>query len=81
MNAELVNQKQSKILIPTVYREDYILSLRKLTRQRDPGAFIRMLTRIHEYSFTIVGNDMDRMQQYLEKTDAFLEPDEGKLIL
>jgi Fic/DOC family len=79
MNAELVNQKQSKIIIPTVYREDYILSLRKLTRQREASAFIRMLTRIHDFSSTILGNDMDDMQEYLEKSNAFLEPDEGKL--
>lgn len=79
MNAELVNQKQSKILIPTVYREDYILALRKLTRQRESGAFIRMLTRIYEFSSTVIGQNMQDMQQYLEKTNAFLEPDEGKL--
>ena len=79
MNAELVNQGQSKIIIPTVYREDYMLSLRKLTRQREAGTFIRMLTTIHEYSSTISGNNMDEMQQLLEGTNAFLEASEGKL--
>ena len=79
MNAELVNQGQSKIIIPTVYREDYMLSLRKLTRQREAGTFIRMLTSIHEYSSTISGNNMDEMQQLLEGTNAFLEASEGKL--
>jgi hypothetical protein len=62
-----------------VYREDYILALRKLTRQREPDSYIRMLSRIHEFSSTITGNNIDEMQSYLEKSNAFLEPDEGKL--
>ena len=33
MNAELVKEDQAKILIPTVYRDDFILALRKMTRQ------------------------------------------------
>lgn len=79
MNAELVSANQSKIIIPNVYREDYILALRKLTRQREPQAFVRMLTRIHEFSSTISGNNMDQMQSIIEQSNAFLESSEGKL--
>jgi Fic family protein len=81
MNAELVHQKQAKILIPTVYREDYILSLRKLTRQQEPEAFIRMLIKIHKYSATVNGENMEEMQRFLEKSNAFLEPEDGHLVL
>ena len=31
MNAELVRENQSKIIIPTVFREDYMGALKKLT--------------------------------------------------
>ena len=34
MNAELVKAGYSKILIPTVFREDYLLALRKLSRKK-----------------------------------------------
>lgn len=81
MNAELVKANQSKIIIPTVYRDDYLGALRKLTRQRDPKAFIQMLSRIHEFSATIVNDDMDGMQTQLEASNAFLEHTEGKLII
>lgn len=47
MNAELVAAKQAKIIIPTVFRDDYLGALRKLTRQRQPDAYIRMLNRAH----------------------------------
>jgi len=79
MNAELVHQNQAKILIPTVYREDYILSLRKLTRQREPEAFVRMLTKIHQFSAKVTGDSMIEMQTFLEESNAFLESDEGRL--
>ena len=79
LNAELVKQQQTKIIIPTVYREDYILALRKLTRQGDPAAYIRMMGRAHEFSTTIIGDDMDAMEKHLEASNAFKEPDKAKL--
>lgn len=33
MNSELVKEEQSKIIIPTVYHDDYLGALRKLTGQ------------------------------------------------
>lgn len=79
MNAELVSAKQSKIIIPNVFREDYILTLRRLTRQSDPEPYIRMLSRAHEFSSTIYGNSMDEIQTKLEQSNAFLLPEEGNL--
>ncbi len=77
MNSELVANNQSKILIPTVYREDYLLSLRKLSRQRDPEPYIKMLDRIHQFSETITGGDIDEMQNYLESRNAFKESEDS----
>ena len=79
MNAELVKAEQTRIIIPTVFREDYIGAIRQLSRQEKPAAYIRMLSRAQEFSATIVGNNMDGMQQRLEAANAFLEPAEGKL--
>lgn len=79
MNAELVKQKQSKIIIPTVYREDYMGALRKLTRMSAPAPYIRMLMRAQAFSRTVIGDDMEQMQRRLENSNAFLEPEQGKL--
>lgn len=79
MNAELVKGRQSKIIIPTVYREDYMGALRKLSRQREPDAYIRMLQRAQEFSENIFGDDRDEMQRHLEATNAFAEHTEAKL--
>ncbi len=79
MNAELVSRGQSKIIIPTVYRDDYLGVLRKLTRQGDTDSYIRMLLRAYDFSETITGEDIQIMQQQLEECNAFLEPTEGVL--
>ena len=79
MNAELVKQGQSKIIIPTVYRDDYMLALRCLTRQQDPSAYVKMLLRAHEFSSTIVGDTMDAMEKHLEASNAFKEHDKARL--
>lgn len=79
MNAELVKEGQSKIIIPTVYREDYMLSLKKLTKQGNATPYIKMLQRAHEFSENIFGDDMNLMQEYLTQTNAFSESTEAKL--
>jgi len=79
MNAELVTQGQTKIIIPTVYRDDYIGVLRKLTRQQDPSAYLRMLQRAQNFSGTVKGDNMDVMEKHLEACNAFKEADQAKL--
>ncbi len=79
MNAELVKEGQSKIIIPTVFRDDYLGTLRRLTRQGDTDPYIRMLQRSQEFSENIFGDDMNEMQDYLIQCNAFLEHTEAKL--
>jgi hypothetical protein len=79
MNAELSSKHFSKIIVPTVYREDYMGALRKLTRQNDTETYIRMLLKIFEFSSSIYGEDIDQMEKYLISCDAFMEPKKGKL--
>ena len=75
MNADLAKANQAKIIIPTVY----LGALRRLSRQRDPKDYIRMLSRIQEFSSIIAGDNVDEIQLSLEKSNAFLEHTEGNL--
>jgi Fic family protein len=79
MNAQLSGVGLSKITIPTVYREDYMGALRKLTRQRVADAYVRMLLRAYEFSSTLAGDSIDEMERHLIECDAFKQPKEGKL--
>lgn len=79
MNAELVKEKQTKIIIPTVYRDDYLGALRRLTRLKDPAVYVKMLQRAHEFSSTIKANDMNQAELHLEACNAFKEHDKAIL--
>jgi hypothetical protein len=79
MNAELVHGGRARIIIPTVYREDYLLALRALTRQGNTDPYIRMLDRAQEFTARIDFDDYERALSQLQASGAFLEPHEGQL--
>lgn len=79
MNAELSTSGQTKIIIPTVYREDYLGGLRRITRNNEPKVYIRMLERAQAFSNTLYGEDMDVMEEKLRQSSAFKESNEGVL--
>lgn len=79
MNAELVHAGYTRIIIPTVYRDDYLLALRRLTRKQDPNVYIEMMIRALEFSHWLIPNDLDQMEQQLISANAFLESEEGLL--
>ena len=79
MNAELSTASQTKIIIPTVYREDYLGGLRRLTRNQDPSVYIRMLNRAQAFSDTLLGDDMVAMEEVLRQSEAFKESNQGVL--
>jgi prophage maintenance system killer protein len=76
MNAELVKAGQSKIIIPTVFREDYIGALKKFTKQGKCDTYINMLQKAHEFSANVYDENMDDMQDYLTQCKAFTEDSE-----
>lgn len=79
MNAELVQGGQSRIMIPTVYREDYLGALRRLTRNGDPTVYIKMLQRAQKFSSQLDASNMENLQLQLERANAFKESDEAVL--
>lgn len=79
MNAELVRADQTRIIVPTVFREDYILALRKLTRQKVPTAYINVMSKLHKFSDNLYGSDFNELKEYLRECNAYEEPSAAKL--
>jgi hypothetical protein len=79
MNAELVKANLRRILIPTIYREDYLLALRKLSRQQIPDVYVRMLDRAQAFSAWLQTQDFGTAVQQLHLSKAFDEPEAGSL--
>lgn len=79
MNAELVHGERCRIIIPTVYREDYLLALRALTRSSNTEPYIRMLDWAQDFTARIDFSSYDRALFQLRGSNALLEPHEGRL--
>ncbi|MBS0186177.1 MAG: Fic family protein [Proteobacteria bacterium] len=84
MNAELVSQSEQRIIIPTIYRNNYLSALRALSLNTIPDPLIRVLDFAQRYTLFIRYNDFNEAQLDLKKTNAFMDPmiaDENSLRL
>lgn len=79
MNAELVKAGKTRIIVPTVFREDYLLSLRRLSRNNDPSVYIRVMEKLQLFSTHIIGDNFADVLRFLKESDAFEEPETGRL--
>jgi len=78
MNAELVATGDQRILIPIVYRENYLAALRALSGSRNAEPFIRMLAFAQDYARTIPWNSFDQARHVMTATNAFLRSTEAE---
>lgn len=76
MNAELSAAGMPKIIIPTVYRIDYIDALKRLTQYGEPATIIRAMERVRLFSSGLDGSDYDALKAYLEQCNAFKDEQE-----
>ncbi len=74
MASELEAGSQSRIIIPTVFRDDYLDGLRLLSRQDEPGVLIKALRYAHDFTARIDFSDYAVMKKQLERSNAFEEP-------
>ena len=80
MNADLVAGGQTRVIIPSVYRNEYIGSLKRLTHYGDPAAFLRVMAYAQDFVSRIAFSDLDTAQRTLAACDAFHDPaDDVKL--
>jgi fido (protein-threonine AMPylation protein) len=74
MNCVLSEAGVCRIIVPTVYREDYLLQLKRLTNDRDAAAYIRSMTRIHDWTSRVnYGQPRHDLQDHLGRSNAFKE--------
>ena len=79
MNSELVGAGQIRIIVPTVYREDYLLALRRLSRASDPKPFISVMEKMQRFSSNLWGEDFYALDEYLRACNAYEKPEDAKL--
>lgn len=79
-NAELEVCDLGSIIIPNVYREDYLLALKAASRQERFTPLTKMLIRALEFSSAIDFSNYKNSLEEIKKRNWFLLPSEGKLI-
>jgi hypothetical protein len=77
MNAELAAAGQTRVLVPIVYRSNYISSLRALSGSAWPEPIIKTLAFAQRYVAAIPWDDMKRARLVLARSNAFVRPEEG----
>ena len=80
MNAELVAADQARMIIPTVFRSNYLLALKALTHQARPDALIRTLDFAQKYTSLIDWSDFKKAESMLLATHAFEDSNTAELI-
>ena len=75
MTKALVVGGQSRAVVPTVYRDDYIAGLRSLSATGAPqaGPLVRAMLRCQEVTTAIAPHDLDETLRVWATTHAFLE--------
>jgi hypothetical protein len=74
MNAELVAADECRIIIPTIYRNNYLAALRALSQNQAAEPMIRMLNFAQKYTMSIDFSTYETAKLELRQTNAFMDP-------
>jgi hypothetical protein len=77
MNAELSAAGEERIIIPTVYRGNYLVALKALTQTGIPDPLIRVLDYAWRWTATIDWQDVEGTRRELEACNAFVDSQEA----
>lgn len=77
MNAELISRGQARLIIPSVFRGEYLSGLKRMTSVSDPAPFIRQMQYLQEFVSRIDFSDKERTIEIMRSCDAFARPEEN----
>ncbi len=79
MNLALSADDRTRIVVPTVFRDDYLPALRALSQQRNPEPYVRMLGRAASFSAWLDYRSQEQCFAQLERSNAMADPREAQL--
>jgi hypothetical protein len=78
MNAELVAQGEQRIVIPTIFRNNYISALKALSQTGKSSPVVQVLDFAQRYTASIRWEDFDTARGELQSTNAFIDANEAE---
>jgi hypothetical protein len=79
MNAELVAANECRILIPTIFRNNYLSALKALSLNGISSPLIRALEFAQRYTAAINFSSLEQAQAELTQSHAFVDPNEAEV--
>ena len=77
MNAELVTAGEERIIIPTVYRSNYLTALNAMSQGSQPTPIIRTLDFSRKWVAAVPWTDLESTRRVLQGCNAFVDPTEA----
>jgi fido (protein-threonine AMPylation protein) len=74
MNAELIAGGQVRIVVPSVFRNEYISGLKRLTHHTQPETLIRVMSYAHDFVSRLDFSDRENVNAILQECNAFEDP-------
>jgi fido (protein-threonine AMPylation protein) len=75
MNSELTAVSEQRVIVPTVYRDDYLQALRALSRGGRAEPIVRVIDFAQQHAAAIDWSELNIARSELAATHAFEEPD------
>ena len=77
MNAELVAAGEQRIIIPTIYRNNYLAALKAASNRTSPEPLIRTLDYAQRFSVAVDWTSFAAAEADLQAADAFMDSNEA----
>jgi len=66
-----------RIIVPTVYRNNYLMALKALSQNGITGALVRTMDFAQRYTAAVDFGDLDLARIILDRTNAFTDSNEA----
>lgn len=78
MCAELTAARAPRLIVPTVYRNEYLAALRGLSREGRCELYVRTLRRAWQWTAAMPWHDRAAVDGLLERTHAVVDSSEAE---
>lgn len=77
MNAELISAGEERIVVPTIFRSNYLSGLKALSNVNNPTTLVRSLDFAQKWVAAVPWGELTRTRAILERCNAFMDAAEA----
>ena len=77
MNAELVSGGEERIVLPTVYRNNYLSALKALSHSGATEPLLRMMDFAQRWTASVPWGNLEETRRVFDRCNAFADPSQA----